>query len=264
MRGRLACGPKHLSLVCAAARAAPTATALPVRPRSSRERRGAPDRSAEASRRAGVDRSHGRPRGDANTAHSSSAFWWVIRLPPARSRVDLKLAHDGCNAASPAAGVDGGTILTAVTQPVRPPSLLVAESVRFARRVNAHQGQNRGLPAIRAAKPPRCPRRRLVPLSGAPGCCHDAVAGRSRCAQTVSLADGGDGVRAGIADGRYGNRDNPVTPGPPPGPPGSRSSPNAGLGKPRATSPHDIGNSAGAASAGQSPTVDRQSPHVAA
>ena len=64
----------------------------------------------------------------------------MIRLPPARSRVDLKLAHDGCNAASPAAGVDGGTILTAVTQPVRPPSLLVAESVRFERRVNAHQG----------------------------------------------------------------------------------------------------------------------------
>jgi hypothetical protein len=78
--------------------------------------------------------------------------------------------------------VDGGTILTAVTQPVRPPSLLVAGSVRFERRVNAHQGQNRGLPAIPAAKPPRCPRRRLVPLSGAPGCWRDAVAGRSRCA----------------------------------------------------------------------------------
>ena len=39
----------------------------------------------------------------------------------------------------------------------------------------------------------------------------------------MSLADGGDGVRAGIADGRYGNRDNPVTPGPPPEPPGSCS-----------------------------------------
>jgi hypothetical protein len=32
----------------------------------------------------------------------------------------------------------------------------------------------------------------------------------------MSLADGGDGVRAGIADGRYCSRDNSVTPGPPP------------------------------------------------
>ena len=33
-----------------------------------------------------------------------------------------------------------------------------------------------------------------------------------RCRSRTSAA----GVRAGIADGRYGNRDNPVTPGPPP------------------------------------------------
>lgn len=57
----------------------------------------------------------------------------------------------------PAAGVAGRVNLTAVTRLVRPLSLPVAEWVRFERRVNAHQGPNRGLPAIRAAKPPRCP-----------------------------------------------------------------------------------------------------------
>ena len=74
----------------------------------------------------------------------------MIRLPPARSTVDPKLAHDGCDAAaSPAAG--GRRDDPNSGQPAwAPPSLLVAESVRFERRVNAHLGNNRGLPGVQA------------------------------------------------------------------------------------------------------------------
>ena len=156
----------------------------------------------------------------------------MIRLPPARSRVDLKLPHDGCNAASPAAGVDGGTILTAVTQPVRPPSLLVAESVRFERRVNAHQG----------------PKSRVTCDSSGEAASLSATTTRSiiRCAGLLARRGrGAIEVRSdGVARGRRRRRarrhrrrplrqsGQPGHAGSAPGPPGSRSSPKSGRSRP--------------------------------
>ena len=115
-----------------------------------------------------------------------------------------------------AAGVDGRTILTAATQPVRPPSLLAAESVRLVRRVNAHQGQIAGYLRFQ-------PRSRLAvrdddsfhyPVRRAAGATRSR--GDRGALTTVSLADGGDARARRHRRRPLRQSDNPVTPGPPP------------------------------------------------